>query len=65
MIRHAHERIGDLRQAAIELADRDLAEQAPAACRYRLTDAPIDAKTTWTAVERDVVDFLVRSRSLE
>ena len=35
------------------------------ACAYRLTDAPLATKTFWTGVERDLVDHLVRSRTVE
>ena len=53
------------RVIAVDYDDRDLRDQPATPCTYRIGDAPIDAKTFWTALERDLVDFLVRSRSME
>jgi hypothetical protein len=53
------------RAIAVDYDDRDLRDQAPTPVTYRLADAPIDTKTFWTNVERDLIDSLVRSRSME
>ena len=50
---------------AVDYDDRDLRDAAPAACRYRLTDAPIAKASFWKGVQRDLVDHLTRSRTLE
>ncbi|MFM2072402.1 MAG: hypothetical protein RLZZ623_2665 [Actinomycetota bacterium] len=50
--------------ASVDHDERDLIPAAPAGVAYRLCDAPIDAKTFWTRLERDVVDTLVRSHVL-
>ncbi|MDO8391003.1 MAG: DUF853 family protein [Actinomycetota bacterium] len=53
------------RAIAVDYDDRDLRVEVPPSASYRLPDAPINTKTLWTAAQRDLVDFLVRSRSLE
>ncbi len=53
------------RAIAVDYDDRDLRTSAPDNAIYRLSDAPIDAKTTFTRVERDLIDHLVRSQTLE
>ncbi len=53
------------RAIAVDYDDRDLREAAPDGAVYRLSDAPIDAKTTFTRVERDLIDHLVRSQTME
>jgi hypothetical protein len=50
---------------AIDYDDRDLRVEKPPNATYQLSRAPLKAKTFWTGVERDLVDFLVRSRSIE
>src|SRR6185312_11944 len=50
---------------AVDYDERDLRTDAPPGCVYRLTDAPLGNKTFWTGVERDLVDHLVRSRTVE
>ncbi len=56
----------DVSQAiAVDYDERDLQTDVPAGCTYRLTDAPIANKTFWSGVERDLVDHLVRSRTVE
>jgi hypothetical protein len=54
------------RVEAVDYDDRDLRD-APAGGQavYRLVDAPVDEKPFWTALERDLVDHLVRSAALE
>jgi len=50
---------------AVDYDDRDLVTETPAGARYVLTDAPIGQKTFWTQLQRDLVDHLVRSRTME
>jgi outer membrane murein-binding lipoprotein Lpp len=49
----------------VDYDDRDLQSTAPAGCVYRFPDAPIKNKTYFSGLERDLVDFLVRSKSVE
>jgi Helicase HerA, central domain len=53
------------RSIAVDYDDRDLRPDAPSPCVYRLPDAPVKNKTFWTRVERDLIDSLVRSRTVE
>ncbi|MFT3855594.1 MAG: DUF853 family protein [Ilumatobacteraceae bacterium] len=53
------------RAVAADYDDRDLRTEVPAGVAYRLTDAPIANKAFWTGVERDLVDHLVRSRTVQ
>ena len=53
------------RAIAVDYDDRDLRTSASDTAVYRLSDAPIDAKSTFTRVERDLIDHLVRSQTLE
>jgi hypothetical protein len=50
---------------AVDYDDRDLVTDGPAAPRYVLTDAPLGQKTFWNQLQRDLVDHLVRSRTIE
>jgi Bacterial protein of unknown function (DUF853) len=50
---------------AVDYDDRDLIGAAPAGVRYALPDAPIDSKTYWKTLERDITDHLVRNRQLQ
>ena len=50
--------------AAVDHDERDLRNEATPGIVYRLCGAPIRTKSFWTRVERDIVDTLVRSRSL-
>jgi hypothetical protein len=50
---------------AVDYDDRDLVTETPAGARYVLTDAPVGQKTFWTQLQRDLVDHLVRSRTME
>ncbi len=50
---------------AVDYDDRDLRVEVPPTATYQLTRAPLKSKPFWTGVERDLVDFLVRSRSIE
>ncbi len=53
------------RAIAVDYDDRDLSPAPPDGVRYHLPDADLAAKTTWTRVEKDLVDALVRGRSLD
>jgi hypothetical protein len=50
---------------AVDHDERDLGADAPVGVTYLLPDAKIRTKTFWTKLQRDLVDHLVRSRSLE
>ncbi|MGB8859760.1 MAG: helicase HerA-like domain-containing protein [Ilumatobacteraceae bacterium] len=50
---------------AVDYDDRDLRVEVPPNTTYQLTKAPLKSKTFWTGVERDLVDYLVRSRGIE
>ena len=53
------------RSIAVDYDDRDLRLDAPNPCVYRLPNAPVKDKTFWTRVERDLIDALVRSRTVD
>ncbi len=53
------------RAIGVDYDDRDLRTEAPTPCAYRLTNAPVKDKTFWTRAERDLIDFLVRSRTVD
>jgi len=59
------EQVDVSRSVAVDYDDRDLRVEVPQGITYQLSKAPLKAKTFWSGVERDLVDFLVRSRSLE
>lgn len=51
---------------AVDYDDRDLlAEAPPAGAAYVLPAAPINSKTFWTTLQRDLVDWLVRNRTMD
>lgn len=50
---------------AVDYDDRDFAAPAPASARYAVPEAKIATKTYWTGMQRDLVDYLVRSKPLE
>ena len=50
---------------AVDYDDRDLVTDAPAGPRCVLTDAATGQKTFWTQLQRDLVDHLVRSRTMD
>ena len=50
---------------AVDYDDRDLRTEAPSPCVYRLPNAAVKNKTFWTRVERDLIDCLVRSRTVD
>jgi hypothetical protein len=49
----------------VDYDDRDLRTDAPTDAAYRITDAPIDTKSFFTQIERDLRDHLTRSLTLE
>jgi hypothetical protein len=53
------------RAIAVDYDDRDLAVDAPPSPAYRLPNVDVGAKTFWSRIERDLVDALVRTRSLD
>lgn len=59
------EQVDVSRAVAVDYDDRDLRTDQPTGATYQLSPAPLTTKAFWTGVERDLVDFLVRSRSLE
>ena len=50
---------------AVDYDDRDLRPERTEPCVYRLPDAAVKDKTFWTRVERDLIDHLVRSRTVD
>ena len=59
------EQVDPSRAVAVDYDDRDLRVEVPPSITYQLTRAPLKNKTFWTGVERDLIDHLVRSRSIE
>ena len=59
------EQVDTSRAIAVDYDDRDLRVETPPSITYQLTKAPLKSRTFWTGVERDLVDYLVRSRSIE
>jgi hypothetical protein len=53
------------RPTDVDYDDRDLRSEAPSPCTYRLPNAPIKQKAFFTRVQRDLVDSLVRSRTVD
>jgi hypothetical protein len=53
------------RSVAVDYDDRDLLTAAPNPCVYRLPNAAVKTKAFWTRVERDLIDALVRSRTVD
>ncbi len=50
---------------AVDYDDRDLRGDPPPQCLYRLTGAPLKDKGLFGDVERGLVDYLVRARTME
>ncbi|MEO6125364.1 MAG: DUF87 domain-containing protein [Ilumatobacteraceae bacterium] len=53
------------RANAVDYDDRDLRLDPVAGASYVLTGAPIKDKQFWTDIQRDLIDHLVRSRSMD
>ncbi len=50
---------------AVDYDDRDLRPETPAVATYVLPAAPIGQKSFWTALQRDLVDWLVRNKTMD
>lgn len=50
---------------AVDYDDRDLRVESPVGATYQLSSAPLKNKTFWSGLERNLVDHLVRSRSMQ
>jgi hypothetical protein len=50
---------------AVDYDDRDLREAAPDGAVYVLPEAKVKDRRFWTDLQRDIVDHLVRSRTME
>jgi hypothetical protein len=59
------EQLDVTRAIAVDYDDRDLRDAAPTGISYRLAGAPIRNGTFWKQAQRDLVDHLARSLSLE
>ena len=59
------EPVDPTRSIAVDYDDRDLRPEAPVPCVYRLPHVAVKDKTFWTRVERDLIDSLVRSRTVD
>lgn len=59
------EQVDASRPTDVDYDERDLRSVAPPQCAYRLPDAPLHQKTFFTRVQRDLVDSLVRSRTVD
>ncbi|MEY2522667.1 MAG: hypothetical protein QOJ66_1232, partial [Ilumatobacteraceae bacterium] len=59
------EPVDPTRSIAVDYDDRDLRPDAPVPCVYRLPNVAVKDKTFWTRVERDLIDTLVRSRTVD
>ncbi|MFM7684657.1 MAG: ATP-binding protein [Actinomycetota bacterium] len=53
------------RAVDVDYDDRDLRPQPPTGAVYRLPAAPVKQKTLFTRIERELLYFLVRSKSVE
>jgi hypothetical protein len=53
------------RSIAVDYDDRDLRTDAPNPCVYRLPTVAVKDKALWSRVERDLIDWLVRSRTVD
>ena len=59
------EPVDPTRSIAVDYDDRDLRPEAPVPCVYRLPNVAVKDKSFWTRVERDLIDSLVRSRTVD
>jgi hypothetical protein len=50
---------------AVDYDERNLVAVAPPTPQYVLPDAPVGTKTYWTSLQRNLVDQLVRTRTME
>ncbi len=59
------EPVDPARSVAVDYDERDLRSEAPNPCVYRLPTVGVRDKVLWSRVERDLVDWLVRSRKVD
>jgi hypothetical protein len=59
------EQVDASKAIAVDYDDRDLGATAPNPCVYRLPNAPVKDKPFWTRIERDLIDYLVRARTVD
>jgi Helicase HerA, central domain len=59
------EQVDVSRAIDVDYDDRDLRTQPPTGAVYRLPAAPVKQKTLFSRIERELLDFLVRSKSVE
>jgi hypothetical protein len=50
---------------AVDYDERNLVTTAPSGAQYALCDAPIGTKTYWSSLQRNLVDQLVRTRTMQ
>jgi hypothetical protein len=50
---------------SVDYDERDLTTTAPTGAQYALPEAPIATKTYWTSLQRNLVDQLVRTRTMD
>ena len=50
---------------AVDYDERNLVTTAPPGAQYALCDAPIGTKAYWTSLQRNLVDQLVRTRTMQ
>jgi hypothetical protein len=59
------EQVDASRGIAVDYDDRDLRDLPPTPVTYRLCQAPLNAKTFFARVQRDLINALVRDRTVE
>ncbi len=59
------EQVDPTRAIAVDYDDRDLRDQPPAQVLYRLTGAPLKDRNLFAQVQRGLIDYLVRSQTLD
>jgi hypothetical protein len=59
------EQVDASRGIAVDYDDRDLRDLPPTPVAYRLCQAPLNSKTFFARVQRDLIDALVRDRTVE
>jgi hypothetical protein len=59
------EQVDASRGIAVDYDDRDLRDLPPTPVAYRLCQAPLSSKTFFARVQRDLVDAIVRERTVE
>jgi hypothetical protein len=59
------EQVDATRAVLVDYDDRDLRTDPPPNCAYVLGDAPLKQRALFTRIERDLIDHLTRSRTIE